>query len=95
LRRRASALDHVLGDSRLANHDTELEQFAVNPRRTLERIGPAHSANKLTRIWIDFRPASFAALSAPIAPETLAMPAHNRIGLNHVQRSSPTAPDSR
>jgi hypothetical protein len=95
LRRWTAALDHVLGDSRLANLYTELEQLAVNPRCTPERICPAHPTNELNGLWIDRRPASFAALPAPVAPETLAMPAHNGIGLNDGQRCPPSAPDSR
>jgi hypothetical protein len=50
LRRWASALDHVLGDGRLANLDTELEQLAVNPRRTPEWICPAHPTNERPRM---------------------------------------------
>ena len=38
LRRRGLAASHVLGDSGLTDRDAKLLQFAMNPRRTLERI---------------------------------------------------------
>lgn len=93
LRRWASVPDHVLGDSRLANRDPKLEQFAVNSRGAPERIGWAHPANELNDLWIDCRPASFTALPARVPSETLAMPAHYGIGLNYVQRCAPNTPD--
>ena len=43
---------HVLGDSRLADFDPELEQLAVDPGRTPERIGAAHLTNQLTNFAI-------------------------------------------
>jgi len=41
LRRRLPAPHHVPADAGLSDLDTELEQFAVNTRRTPERILPA------------------------------------------------------
>jgi len=42
LRPRSPALRHVLGDHRLSDLNAKLEQFAVNARRTSQRIGQAH-----------------------------------------------------
>jgi len=42
LQPRSPALRHVLGDHRLSDLNAKLEQFAVNARRTSQRIGQAH-----------------------------------------------------
>ena len=42
LRRRTSPAHHILGNAGLPNVDAELEQFAMNARRTPQRIGDAH-----------------------------------------------------
>ncbi len=47
LSRHISSSHHVLGDCRLADFDAELEQLAVDPRRSLERVGAAHLTNQL------------------------------------------------
>jgi hypothetical protein len=46
LRRRASLAGHILGDAGLADLDAELEQFAMDPRRSPQRIGNAHLADQ-------------------------------------------------
>jgi len=43
LARLFGALDYVLGDGRFGDLDAELEQPAVNSRRTPQPVGPAHS----------------------------------------------------
>jgi hypothetical protein len=48
LRRRPSSSDHVLRNSRLRDRKTELQQFAVNPRRALKRVFVAHAPHKIT-----------------------------------------------
>jgi len=47
LRRWPSSLDHILGHARLADIDAELKQLSVDPRRSLQRVGDAHLADKL------------------------------------------------
>ena len=42
LGRRACSPGHVLGDAGLADLDAELEQLAMDPRRSPQRIGNAH-----------------------------------------------------
>ncbi|MGA8944510.1 MAG: MFS transporter [Pseudolabrys sp.] len=42
LRRRPSPAHHILGNAGLPDIDPELEQFAMNARRTPQRIGDAH-----------------------------------------------------
>src|SRR5467141_2425798 len=47
LRRWATSFDHILGYARLSDVDAELEQLSVGPRRSPQRIGNAHLADKL------------------------------------------------
>src|SRR6478735_2212138 len=47
LRRRVSSPDHVLGHTRLPDFDADLEQLSMDPRRSPQRIGNAHLADKL------------------------------------------------
>ena len=44
---------HVLGDSGLADLDPELQQLAMDARRTPERVGVAHLPDQLTNLAID------------------------------------------
>ncbi len=46
LGRRVSSPDHVFGDAGLADLDAELEQLAMDPRRSPQRIGNAHLADQ-------------------------------------------------
>ena len=45
LGRRSSPARHILGDAGLTNVDAELEQFAMNARRTPLWVGNAHLPN--------------------------------------------------
>src|ERR1700761_3781111 len=47
LGRRVSSPDHVLGHAGLSDADAELEQLSMDPRRSPQRIGNAHLADKL------------------------------------------------
>jgi hypothetical protein len=47
LGRRISSPDHVLGHTRLPDFDADLEQLSMDPRRSPQRIGNAHLADKL------------------------------------------------
>src|SRR3984885_14265179 len=46
LRPRTSLAGYILGDAGLADLDAELEQFAMDPRRSPQRIGNAHLADQ-------------------------------------------------
>ena len=87
---------HVLGDSRLADLDAELEPLAVNSRRTPKWIVSRHGADKLTDI-IGNRPPSRpsrSTLPSPIQSESFLVPAYDGFGLNENQRFSPIVPES-
>src|SRR5712671_6847198 len=43
---RVSSPDHVLGHARLSDIEAELEQLSMDPRRSPQRIGNAHLADK-------------------------------------------------
>src|SRR5258708_38353760 len=47
LRRWSSSLHQILGHARLADIDAELKQLSVDPRRSPQRLGDAHLAEKL------------------------------------------------
>jgi hypothetical protein len=47
LGRRIASPDHVLGHAGLSDIDAELEEFSMDPRRSPQRIGKAHLADKL------------------------------------------------
>src|SRR6266446_1511905 len=47
LRRGFSSFEHIFGHARLSDIDAELEQLSMDPRRSPQRIGNAHLADKL------------------------------------------------
>jgi hypothetical protein len=55
---RSVPLDHVLGDGRLSDFKPELEQFAVDPRRSPERVIHAHLLDQRTEVRLDLGPPS-------------------------------------
>src|SRR5947208_3567786 len=78
LTRWVAFLGHVLGDSRLSHHKAELEQLAVNVRRTPKPIVNAHPPNQRPQFCVDWWPASRGAgFPPPVAAKPGAMPAHN------------------
>src|SRR6202045_585903 len=58
LGRQVSSRDHVFGDAGLSDLDAELKQLAMNPRRSPQRIGNAHLADKLAYLQRNCRPAT-------------------------------------
>src|SRR5512144_1697588 len=64
LRRRTSPARHILGNAGLPDIDPELEQFAVDPGCTPQRVGNAHLSDQL----LDFSRHAGATLTAPRLP---------------------------
>ncbi len=58
LRRWSPVPRHILGYGGLADIDAKLEQFAVNPRSTPERVGKAHCADQLPDVRRQLRTAN-------------------------------------
>ncbi|HAO39839.1 MAG: hypothetical protein CL533_03300 [Afipia sp.] len=55
---RPPSLDHVLGDARLRHLKPELEQFAVDTRRSPKRVLDAHLSDQRAQVRLDLRPSS-------------------------------------
>src|SRR5271166_6504278 len=73
----------ILGDARLSDLKSELEQFAVDARRSPERVLNAHPPYQRTEIRVDLGPTSSRArLPTPVAAKSCPMPAHQRLGTN-------------
>src|ERR1700723_2875094 len=87
LGRRVSSPDHVLGHAGLSDIDAELEEFSMDPRRSPQRIGNAHLADKLAYL----RRYSWSATTGPRLPppvrsEPGAVPFNHGLRLNNRQR---------
>src|SRR5205823_5373413 len=54
----STSLDHVLRHARLSDLEAELEQLAMNARRTPQRIFGAHPPDQCAQIRIDLWPTS-------------------------------------
>jgi hypothetical protein len=99
---RVSSPGHVLGHAGLSDIDAELEQLSTDPRRSPQRIGNAHLADKLAYL----RRYSWSATTAPRLPppvrsEPGAVPfdhglrLHDRQGAEHLRSQTIQAGDIR
>ena len=80
---RPASFDHVLGDARLRDFEPELEQFAVDARRSPKRVLDAHPPDQRTQVRINLRPPSaWARFPTPITAKSGPMPTHERLGLD-------------
>ena len=52
--------NHMSADGCLADFDTQVEHFAMNPWRTPQRVGDAHLPDQLTNLAIHARPSGAA-----------------------------------
>src|SRR5271167_3781917 len=65
---RPPPFDHVLGDARLRDLKSELEQFAVDARRAPKRIFDAHPPDQHAQLHVDLRaPSLRARFPTPVA----------------------------
>ena len=55
---RPASLDHVFGDARLRDLKPELEQFAMDARRSPKRVLDAHPPDQRAQVRLDLRPPS-------------------------------------
>src|SRR6266404_5829186 len=85
LRRWSSSFDHILGYARLSHLDAELEQLSVDPRRSPQRIGNAHLADKLAYLRRYSWSATMLRLPAPVRSESGAVPMDNGFRLHNRQ----------
>src|SRR5229473_3080491 len=92
LGRRVSSPGYVLGHAGLSDIDAELEEFSMDPRRSPQRIGNAHLADKLAYLRRYNWPATTAPrLPPPVRSEPGAVPfnhglrLHDRQGAQHLR----------
>src|SRR5262249_61604749 len=72
---RSLPLDHVLGHRRLCDLKAELEQFAVDARRTPQWVLDTHAPDQGAQLRVDLRPPSKGArLPTPVPTKAGAMP---------------------
>src|SRR6266446_7897886 len=81
LGRRPASLDHVLRDAGLRDFEAELEQLAMDARRTPQRIFRAHPPDQCAHIRIDLWPASKrAGFPPPVPAKAGPMPTYESLG---------------
>ena len=85
---RSASLDHILRDAGLSDLKAELEQLAVDARRSPQRIVNAHPPDQSAQVRVDLRSASKGTgFPTPIPAEAGSVPSHeglradNRDGL--------------
>ena len=87
LRWRSPPPRHVFGHAGLPDVDSKLEQFAMDPRRSPQRIGKAHRADQLSDLRRNRRTTRSAPrFPAPVRSETCPVPSQDRLRPNHGQR---------
>ena len=76
-----SPFDHVLGDARLRDLISKLEQFAVNARRAPKRILHAHPADQFAQLRVDlWTPSLWARLPTPVAAKAASVSPPESLG---------------
>src|SRR6187200_1082484 len=78
---RPAAFGHVLRNARLRDLKPELEQFAMDPWRTPQRIIRAHLPDQCAQACVDLGPTcQGTGFPTPVPAETGTMPAHKVSG---------------
>ena len=96
LRRRLTSTDHVLGNARLPDLNTELQQFAVDARCAPERIGGRDRANQRADLRRQRRPPhATPALPLPEDAEPSTVPGNDGLGFDDHERRWPFMPHAR
>src|SRR5262245_21698638 len=86
---RSTALNHMPGNARLRDFKAELEQFAVDARRSPQRVFDAHLPDQGAQFRADLRPPSpRTGFPTPIATQAGSMPTNNSLRLNDSEHSS-------
>src|SRR5258708_14716952 len=77
LGRRSTFLDHVLREARLSDLEAELEQLAMDARRTPQRIVNVHPPDQCAQIHVDLRSTTKrTGFPTPVPTEAGPMPTH-------------------
>src|SRR3989442_10739825 len=81
---------------RLRDSQAELQQLAVDPRRTPQRIRAAHLPYQIPQVPPNRGPTpSASTLPCPVEPEAPAVPPHHGLGPHYLQGTPPILPESR
>src|SRR3954447_9252808 len=81
---RSASLDHILRDAGLSDLKAELEQLAVDARRSPQRILNAHPSDERAHVPVDLRPTSQGAgFPTPVPAEAGSVPSHEGLGANN------------
>src|SRR3979409_1823533 len=84
LRGRFASLDQILRDAGLSDLKAELEQLAMDARRSPQRIVNAHPPDQRAQVRVDLRPTSKGAgFPTPIPAEAGSGPSHAGVGANN------------
>src|SRR5258707_14717338 len=80
---RSASFDHILRDAGLSDLKAELEQLAVDARRSPQRIVNAHPSDERAQVPVDLRPTSKGAgFPTPVPAEAGSVPSHEGLGAN-------------
>ncbi len=94
LRWRPSVSDHVFGDRRLGDVESEFQQFTMDARGAPQRVLLAHPLDELAQLTVNFGPSwSPARFPAPIGPKPCSMPPQDRGRLNDVGQTEQAWPE--
>src|SRR3977135_3206887 len=78
---RLASLDHILRDTGLSDLKAELEQLAMDARRSPQRIVGAHPPDQRAQVRVDLRTASKGAgFPTPVPAEARSGPSHEGLG---------------
>jgi hypothetical protein len=93
-RRRLPPARHVLRDGRFGYLDSQLEELAVDPRRTPHRVGVDDFPYEFANFRLNGRsPSSAPAAPSPIPAESCPMPSEDRSRHDDDQRFAPAPPN--
>src|SRR5437879_2334405 len=96
VRRRPPRPGYVLRHRRLRDRQAELQQLAVDPRRTPQRIRAAHLPYQIPQVPPNCWPTpSASTLPCPVPSKSLPVPANHRLRPHHLQRMPPARPHPR
>jgi len=87
---------HQVGNRSLGYLDSQLEQLAMNPWCSPERVGVRHLKNKVTDLRADRRPPGslLPGLKSPEYLEAFFVPPHDGVRLDNDQSFPPVAPET-
>src|SRR3954452_15169028 len=78
---RSASLDHILRDAGLSDFKAELEQLAVDARRSQQRSVNAHPSDQRAQVCVDLRPTSKGVgFPTPVPAEAGSVPSHQGLG---------------